>query len=80
MIAHTIGRRFNLMFEETKQGLPEGVQFQSQDFKRPPTNVKGSMMKIAVETSQMDPWEGAITDGCDINENDTSNKDAGNKE
>ena len=80
MIAHTIGRRFNLMFEETKQGLPEGVQFQSRDFKRPPTNVKGSMMKIAVETSQMDPWESAITDGCSINENDKSDKDSGDKE
>ena len=68
------------MFEETKQGLPEGVQFQSQDFKRPPTDVKGSMMKTTVETSHMDPWESAITDGCNINENDKSNKDAGNKE
>ena len=63
-ISHTIGKRFNLMFEETQQGLPAGIKFHPDDFKRPVTTTSGNVMKIAAKSFQSDLWESAITDGC----------------
>ena len=79
-VAHTLGKRFDLLFEETHQGLPEGVQFQPKDFKRPVTSTSGNMMKIAAKSFQSKVWESAITDGCGTDFNDANEERSDNEE
>ena len=78
-VSHTIGKRFDLMFEETQQGLPAGIKFHPNDFKRPVTTTSGNVMKIAAKSFQSELWESAITDGCNEAEH-RNNEDQNNEE
>lgn len=70
--SHTLSTRFDLLFEETQQGLPEGVKFKPEDFKRPPNQDKGSLMKVSAPPEPISLTNCAITDGCDEAFDDTS--------
>lgn len=81
--SHAFSRKFDLVFEEAEQGLPEGVQFQTSDFKRPHQSSDGTMLKIAAKAQEARLLDSVLTDGCDeVLDNDdpnTSNKNEGIK-
>ena len=61
LIAPAIEMAFPLIFEQSKNGLPEGVKFDACDFRSPPmnnVNTDGNVVGALQLT-------GAITDGCD---------------
>lgn len=58
-IAHGIQRRFDIEYEEARQGLPDGVQFTREDFQRPIAETHQSSNIGAVNILE------GITDGCD---------------
>ena len=60
LIAPAIEMVFPLMFEQSKNGLPEGVKFDTCDFWRPKMN-NVNTSKNFVGALKLN---GAITDGC----------------
>ena len=60
LIAPTIETVFPLMFEQSKNGLPEGVNFDTCGFRSPPINNANASNNV-VGALQL---TGAIVDGC----------------
>ena len=61
LISLAIETVFPLMFDQSKNGLPEGTKFDDCDFRRPPMN-NANATKNVVGALQL---TGAITYGCD---------------
>ena len=63
LISPAIEMVFSLMFEQSENGLPEGIKFDACIFRRPPMNHMNEVKKC-VGALQLTV---AITDGCDDN-------------
>ena len=61
LIAPAIETVFPLMFEQSKNGLPEGLKFDACNFRRPPTNNTNAATNV-IGALQL---TGDITDVCD---------------
>ena len=61
LIAPAIETVFPLMYEQSKNGLPEGIKFDACNFRRPPVNDVNAVNNV-VGSLQLTR---AMTDGCD---------------